>query len=101
MIAKKYLSENYDCSEYLSKYEDGFYDDESYLQLVLPVTEASIDSTHQHLVIGYAGADGIVFCFRIHKSSVWAFYPIDAKFRKVASSVSELVEGWCSGTIKV
>lgn len=101
MIAKKYLSENYDCNEYLSQYEDGYYHDESDFQLVLPVSEVSIDPNHQHLVIGHAGADGIEFCFRIHKPGVWAFYPIEAKFQKVAASVSRLIEGWCNGTIKV
>ncbi len=101
MIAKKYLSENYDCSGYLSKHEDGYYHDESFLQLVLPVSEATINSDHQHLIIGHAGADGIEFCLRFQKSGVWAFYPIEVRFQKVAGNIEQLIEGWCNGSINV
>ncbi len=101
MIAKKYLIENYDCADYFSVYEDGYHDDPSCLQLVLPVSEVSIDPKHHHLVIGHAGADGIEFCFRIHKAGVWAFYPIEERFQKVATGISQLIEGWRNGTIKV
>jgi hypothetical protein len=87
VVAKKYLSENYECSEYLSKYEDGYYHNESYLQVVLPVAEASIDSTHNHLVIGHAGTDGIEFCYRIHEPGIWAFYPAESRFQKLAESI--------------
>ncbi|MDD1795776.1 hypothetical protein LRP50_21890 [Enterovibrio sp. ZSDZ42] len=101
MIAKKYLSENYDCNGYLSKYEDGYYSRESYLQLVLPVSEASINSVHQHLIIGHAGADGVEFCFRFQKTGIWAFYPIENRFEKIANNIEQLIEGWCNNTIKV
>ncbi|MFD2232133.1 hypothetical protein [Alkalimarinus sediminis] len=101
VFAKKYLSENYDCDEYLSKYEDGYYHKESYLQLLLPVSEVSIDSKTEHLVIGHAGADGIEFCFRIHKPGIWAYHPMEGRFQKVAVSISKLIEGWHSGAIKV
>ena len=95
MIAKKYLVENYDCSEYLSEYENG------YLQLVIPVSEASIDAKHHHLVFSHTDTNGIEFCFRIHKPGIWAFYPIEASYIKVAASIDQLIDGWHNGTIKV
>jgi hypothetical protein len=101
VIAIKYLSENYDCNEYLSKYEDGYYDEKSYLQLILPMSQVSINSEHQHLVIGHAGADGIEFCYRIHKAGVWAYYPIETRFQEVAANIGQLIEDWHSGAMKV
>lgn len=101
MIAKKLLDENYGCAEYLSKYEGGYYDDQSFLQLVLPLADVTINNEHEHLVIGHAGTDGIEFCYRIHKPGVWAFYPKEDRFQKVAANIGQLVEGWCNGTIKV
>ena len=101
MLAKKFLDENYDCAEYLSKYEDGYYDDQAFLQLVLPLADIAINTDHQHLVIGHAGADGVEFCYRIHRLGVWAFYPAEDRFVEVAANIGQLVEGWCNGTIKV
>ncbi|MCS6205268.1 hypothetical protein ACRN94_01365 [Shewanella baltica] len=101
VFAKRFLDENYDCAEYLSRYEGGHYDEQSFLQLVLPLTDVTISNEHQHLVIGHAGADGIEFCYRIHKPGVWAFYPIEGRFQKVATNIGQLVEGWSNGTIKV
>lgn len=101
VFAKKFLAENYDFSEYLSRYEGGYYDNEACLQLVLPISEVTIDTKHQHLVIGHAGSDGIEFCYRIHKPGVWVFYPIESEFQIVAANIGQLIEGWCNGTIKV
>lgn len=101
MFSKKYLDENYHCAEYLSKYESGYYDDEACLHLVLPLCEVTIDAEHQHLVIGHAGADGIEFCYRIDKPGVWAYYPIEVKFQKVAANIGQLIEGWHNGAIKI
>ena len=101
MLAKKHLAENYQCNEYLSKYENGFYHDDSYLKVILPLTEASIDPIHNHLVVGHAGVDSIEFCYRINQPGIWAFYPIDNEFEKLAESIGQLIEGWLNGTITV
>ncbi|SEQ58385.1 hypothetical protein SAMN03080615_01990 [Amphritea atlantica] len=37
------------------------------MQLVLPLSDVTINTEHQHLVIGHAGADGIEFCYCIHQ----------------------------------
>ncbi|WP_444940639.1 hypothetical protein ACJJI3_19420 [Microbulbifer sp. ZKSA004] len=101
MFTKKFLAENYDCAEYLSKYEGGYYHDESFLQLVLPISDITINIEYQHLVIGHAGGDGIEFCFRIYEVGIWAFYPAEGRFQKVAANISQLVDGWSNGTINV
>lgn len=101
VIAKEYLYENYDCNEYFSKYEDGYYYSESYLQVLLPLREAIINADHQHLVIGNAGSDGIEFCYRIREAGIWTYYLVDARFEKVADSISQFLDGWCNGSIKV
>ena len=101
MFTKKFLDENYDCAEYLSKFKSGYYDDQSFLQLVLPLSDATISTEYQHLVIGHAGTDGIKFCYRIDKPGIWAFYPAEDRFQKVAANIGQLVEGWSSGAIKV
>ncbi|WP_196157617.1 hypothetical protein [Reinekea sp. G2M2-21] len=101
MLSKNFLSENYDSQEYSSEYEAGYYHDQSYLQLVLPLSEIYVDSEHKHLVIGSAGADGIEFCLRQKSTGVWAYYPNEGVFEKVAENINELVKGWASGSIKV
>lgn len=101
MIAKKYLSENYDCTGYLSKYENGYYQEDAFLQLILPCAEAYINNDDNRLVIGRPGVDGIEFCYRMHNSGIWAFYPIGGEFVKKADTIDQLVQGWLDGSIVV
>ena len=101
MFLKNNITEDYNCSDYLARYKDGFYHEASYLQLVLPVSDSKINEKFEHLTIGYAGADGIEFCFRKNKVGIWAFYPIDETYESKAESIADLISGWSSGSIFV
>ena len=94
--------EKYACDEYMGgQYRSGFYYDDSYLQLVLPLEQAYLGGNDSHLVFGHAGADGIEFCYRQEKEGIWAFYPIDQEYELKSKTLSELVLGWCNGSITV
>ena len=91
----------FNCNEYASgEFSNGYYDKLSHLQLILPLSEASIGEGGQ-LVIGYAGTDGIEFCYREHHHGVWAYYPIDKEFVLKANSLVELVKGYLNSSILV
>ena len=94
--------EQYECDEYFnSSYANGFYHDESYLQLIYPEKELKEKKEIGFLVVGSAGADGIEFGYKKGEKGIWVYYPIDNKFEYVADSLEALIEGWCSGEIKV
>lgn len=101
MIDKKYLSQMYDCSEYLKKYDKGYVNDDKKLQLILSYEDISIDSEHKHLVIGQVGSDEIELCFRIHKAGIWAFYRSEVEYKKVSTSIELFIKDWESDSIEL
>ncbi|MCL1140009.1 hypothetical protein [Shewanella pneumatophori] len=101
VISKKCLSESFGCNEYLSEFEGGYFHEDSCLQLILPLSMATVNPEFQHLVIGHAGTDGIEFCYRAHFPDIWAFYPSESAYQKVASSIGQLIQGWVNGSISV
>ena len=101
VIAKKYLSENYDCAAYLSQYEQGYYDNQKGLQLIVPLEDATIDPHHHHLVIGHTGSDRIELCLRIHKTGVWAFNLAEKQYCKVADNLQQLIDQYCDNTLNI
>ena len=85
--------------EYFEKFQDGVYDAESYLWIVLPVQDIHESKDHPDLIVGYAGVDGICFCFREGKSGLWAWYGIADEHVLLAPTLEGLVAGWTDGTI--
>ncbi len=98
----KALFSNFDCGDYLvDEFAKGYYDDESYLQLVYAFDEVNLSDDSHVLFIGSAGADGIEFCYRLNKKGIWAYYPIDDEFKYIARDINELISGWQTGSIFV
>lgn len=96
MIAKKYLIENYDCSEYLSAFEDSYLLN---LLQILPYKDIVTHPITQHLTIGYIGKDKLEVCYQFQKSGIWAFYPTTQEYEKLSSSIQELIDTWQMGKI--
>jgi len=96
------LVKKYNCSDYISgKYSIGYYDEATFLQVILPISEAFVSNTDQHLVIGYAGADGIEFCYRDNTMGIWAYYPYENNYELISKDIFDLASGWVNGNICV
>lgn len=90
----------YGCEEYVTgNYSKGYYDEYSCIQLILPVNDAVI--SRGHLVVGYAGVDGIEFCFRAEHLGIWAYYPYENNYELKASTLAAFVDGWLNGKVTV
>jgi hypothetical protein len=93
--------QRFPCSEYFESYRDGRYDDEAQLWLLLPSDQIHVDAASDGLIIGRPGVDGIQFCYREGLEGIWAFYPIDADWVRIAPTLRDLESGWKNGTIFV
>jgi len=91
----------YRCAEYFDDYQEGRYDAKSYHWFIYSVRNVEISLDHLSLVIGDAGTDGISFCYRPNVDGIWAFYPIERRWERVAQTLHEFEAGWLSGTIVV
>ncbi len=89
------------CNEYFENYAGGIYDEEAYLQLILPRDKLEIDDERGDLIVGHAGIDGIYFCFREGRGGIWSYYGIDHEHVLKATTLKDLVDGWKDGTLKV
>lgn len=87
--------------EYFERFSAGIYDEGSFLQLIFPEDGLAIKRNENDLVIGTPGCDGMDFCFRRGEPGVWAYYPYEDRYLRVASNLQELVEGWRAGSIAV
>jgi hypothetical protein len=55
----------------------------------------------EFLSIGGPGVDGILWGYRKNMPGIWAWFPIDGKFRYLAKTVEALLRGWYAGEIRV
>ncbi len=94
---------DYRCSDYFDsdRFTQGVCDELAQLCLVVSADEVVECPVRQFLVIGRPGVDGIEFGYRRNHDGIWAHYPIEDEFRFIAPSVSALVDGWLTGSIKV
>jgi hypothetical protein len=63
--------------------------------------EIHVDTVSGGLVIGRPGVDGIQFCYREGLEEIWAFYPIEADWVRIAPTLEDFESGWKNGTITV
>ena len=89
------------CVEYFRDYEEGRYDEDNQVWLVLPKSDVYISQLSFGLVIGHPGVDGIELCFRPGHSGVWAFYPISGEWMLVADTLQDLETKWDADTIRL
>jgi hypothetical protein len=94
---------SYNCSDYcLSPLAvTGWWDRNGQCWYIEPAERVCEDPVREFLVIGRPGVDGIEWGYRKHRQGIWAHYPIENDFRAVATSVSDLREGYSSGRITV
>lgn len=66
------------------------------VDVVLPDERIVLDETMNWYVIGFPGVDGIEFRMRVNEtgSEVFAFYPLELRYVKVADSPEDLIIKW-------
>ena len=88
------------CAEYFADFGEGVYDDAAYLQVILPVCEAHLsDLEAEDLVIGYAGVDGVYFCYRARIAGIWAYYPMERRHVKMGDDLRAFIAAWRRGDV--
>jgi hypothetical protein len=92
---------DFDADEYLNSgdYREGVFDEDAQIQLIEP-PERAIER-EGFLVIGRPGVDGIEWGYRKGMPGIWAYYPIDDEFRRLASDLEQFLDGWYRGEITV
>jgi hypothetical protein len=95
--------QDYACAEYFSDGWSlhGHFDEASQNFVIVPLDDTYEDEECEFFVIGRSGGDGIDFGYRKGASGLWAYYPIEHRFKFMAPSILALVEGWCSGKLFV
>jgi hypothetical protein len=101
MSESTYLPWSPSCDEYFASFGSGRFDEPSQLWFIVPIEQTSINSMREALIVGYAGCDGIEFCFRAGKRGVWAYYPQENRWTLLAQGLSDFERGWLSGAIEV
>ena len=79
-----------------------YYCEESFTDVVLPVNNIKLNESREWLTIGSPGVDGIEFRMKaneIQEDTVYAFYPIDNEYVKIADSPEDLVRRWKEGKL--
>ena len=87
--------------DYFENFADGRYDERAYLWFIYPKAEIHEFDDGAALVFGRAGGDGIEFAFRRDHPGIWAYYPIEAEWRAVATDIATFEQEWLSGRLKV
>jgi hypothetical protein len=80
-----------------------FYCKKSFIQVLLKTDERRLDSTQKWLIVGYPGVDGITFTMKAQSEgkSIYAHYPYEDEYIKIATSESNLIEKWKSNQLKL
>jgi hypothetical protein len=93
----------YECVEYFDDgwAERGHFDEPSQTLVITPLTEAYEDVALSFFAVGRSGCGFIDFGYRRGHVGLWAYHPIDGTWQYMATSVAELVDGWCSGRLSV
>lgn len=80
------------CAAYFIDFGEGIYDENAYLQVILPTSEAHVSADEvDDLVIGFAGVDGIYFCYRAGMAGIWAYYPIERRHVKMGDDLRAFI----------
>jgi hypothetical protein len=92
---------DFHCSDYFGSAwaKSGYYDEPSQIMLVLPVRERVVRA--DFLVMGRPGVDGIEFGYRRGKHGIWAYYPMEDRFARVAKTTADLIDVYTSSRMKL
>ena len=80
-----------------------YFCQENIVDIILPANRIEEDGTREWLIIGWPGVDGIQFRVKSNNTdqSVFAYYPIECEYIKVANSDIDLIEKWKSGQLEL
>lgn len=78
-----------------------YFCDDSIIDVILPGDRIEEDETKEWLIIGWPGVDGIQFRVKSKETdqSVYAFYPFEQEYVKIADSDKDLIEKWKAGQV--
>jgi len=79
----------------------GKYSENEYLWFIEKQENWKVDNERGFFHFGNAGCDGIEFGLRAAMKGIWAYYPIENEYKKIAESIPEFIYGWTSGEIQV
>lgn len=87
----------------MTKIFSEYYCKDSFIDVVLPTDLITLDESKDWLIIGHPGVDGIEFRVKadLSDNTVYAFYPMDNEYIKVADSVDHLILKWKAREISV
>lgn len=93
----------FDCQEYFSDgwSESGHFDERSQTQVIVSQSKSYEEQEAAFYAVGRSGAGGIDFGYRKGHKGLWAFYPIERRFKYMAATLEELAHEWCSGRLSV
>jgi len=97
------LSARFGCGEYFELFASGRYESAACNWTILPAHELRLldQDAADALIVGHAGVDGILFCYRAGHAGFWAHYPLEGTWKRLAGSLTEFWTGWCDGRISV
>jgi hypothetical protein len=75
-----------------------YFCEDNIVDIILPADRIEEDETKEWLIIGWPGVDGIQFRVKSKDAdqTVYAFYPIEQEYIKIADSDKDLIEKWKS-----
>lgn len=95
---------SYDCEDYLSSElaQNGYWDAQNQLWVIEPAARVQEDAESNFLEVGRPGVDNIGFGYRKGESGFWAYHRmVDQHFQYLAPTVTQFLEQWLSGSIRL
>ena len=91
----------YSCDDYFASglAETGWWDEDAQYWLIEPAARMVEDVALRFLDIGGPGVDGIRWGYRRGRAGVWAHYPIEGEFVRLADTAMDLMDRWRAGTL--
>ncbi|NNE81769.1 MAG: hypothetical protein HKN18_15995 [Silicimonas sp.] len=90
-----------EAATYLRDYSDGRYDDDAQIGFIYSSQEARLSEDGHVFYIGRPDVDGIEFAYRRGHPGIWAWYPIDADWVRVAPDIETLERDWFARKLTV
>jgi hypothetical protein len=79
----------------------GYWSESEQLWLIESFDEIQQLTGMDFLQVGRPGVGGIGFGYRKALAGIWAYYPIESRFKYLAPDVAALIKGWCDNSITV
>jgi hypothetical protein len=92
----------YQCDEYFRDgwAERGLFELSTQCWVIVPASEAYEETEFEFFAIGRSGMNAD-FGYRKGHGGLWAFHPIDCRFKFMADTVADLAAGWSTGKLRI